>query len=454
MINATLRGRAPCSLVRGAAWLDLAAEECHVRQPSVLVGVTVAMLLIALLGLEAAARAQPGAPPTARMAAIDAVLRQAVDRGDVPGVVAVATSRKAIVYTGAFGKASGSGDRPMAMETIFRIASMTKPVTSVAALQLVEQGKIALDDPVSKYLKAFERVSVVRTFEPSTGAYAIAPAARPITIRQLLTHTSGLGYGFTHPTVRDFKPKGGDVFEVGPIVSEPGTEWLYGTSTDWVGRLVEAVSGKTLDRYFRDHILGPLEMTDTVFNVPTMAQGRLAEVWRRDDTGALTEQPRQPIVPVTQYNGGGGLYSTAMDYIKFVRMVLGDGQDLGGGPNAGPRILSAASIAEMSRNQIGALSARALRTAQPALSRDFTFIKNGRDKWGLGFLISADGVAGLRSPGSLSWGGLNNTYFWIDRTRGVGGVILMQFLPFADTKALALSEAFERAVYSTAVPGV
>lgn len=408
------------------------------------------LLLAALFGPVTAIQAQTGrAAPVARMAAIDAVLRQAVERGDVPGVVAVATSRSAIVYSGAFGKASLSNELIMAPDTVFRIASMTKPVTSVAAMQLVEQGKMALDDPVSKHLNAFARVSVVRTFDPATGAYTVEPTSTPITVRHLLTHTSGLGYGFTHPTIRDFKAKGGDAFDVGPLVSEPGTEWLYGTSTDWVGRLVEAVSGKSLETYFRDHILGPLEMTDTAFNVPTMSQGRLVNGWRRDEKGTLTEQPRQLPAPVTQYNGGGGLFSTALDYIKFVRMFLGDGQDQGSGPNGGPRILSAASVAEMTRNHIGTLSARALRTAQPALSRDFTFI-NGRDKWGLGFLIRTDAVPGLRSAGSVSWGGLNNTYFWIDRTRGIGGVILMQFLPFADPKALELAETFERTVYSTA----
>lgn len=394
--------------------------------------------------------AQPGGvAPTARMAAIDAVLRQAVDRGDVPGVVAVATDRDAIIYSGAFGRAESQGDRPMILESIFRIASMTKPLTSVAAMQLVEQRKLSLDDPVAKYLKGFDQVSVVKSFDAATGAYTLQPAKTPITVRHLLTHTSGLGYAFTHATARDFKPRRGETFAVGPLLFEPGEQWLYGTSTDWVGRLVETVSGLSLDAYFRERLLGPLEMMDTQFNVPVSSQGRLVNLWRREPSGALVEQPRQLPAPVTEFNGGGGLYSTALDYVKFVRMMLGDGQDVGAGPNPGPRILSAASVAEMSRNQLGAISARAIRTAQPALSHDFTFIKDGRDKWGLGFLIAADQAPGLRSPGSLSWGGIDNTYFWIDRTRGIGGVMLMQFLPFADPKALAVYEAFERAVYGT-----
>ena len=381
-------------------------------------------------------------------AAIDAVLRRAVDRRDVPGVVAVATDRRGVFYTGAFGTADGAAGRTMAADSVFRIASMTKAITSVALMQLVEQGKVVLDDPASKYLKALERPSVLASFDATAGTYVVKPAASPITVRQLLTHTSGLGYPFTSTTVRDFKPRQGETFDAGPLVFEPGTQWLYGTSTDWIGRLVEAVSGQTLEAYFKDHITGPLGMTDTAFNLPAPAQTRLVNNWQRDAAGALTERPRQAPTVVTQFNGGGGLSSTAPDYSTFVRMILNDGEARGTGAG-GRRIIAADTVAEMSRNQIGALGARALASALPATSADFSFINDGRDKWGLGFLITTDQGPGLRAPGSLSWGGINNTYFWIDRTRGIGGVIMMQFLPFADPKALAVYEAFERAVYAS-----
>lgn len=411
-------------------------------------------LLSALLALSAwtpgdRVGAQSRSARSAPTSSIDVVLKQAVVRGDVPGVVAIATNKREVFYSGAYGMAEAAAGRPMKADAIFRIASMTKAITSVAAMQLVEQRKLSLDDPVSKYIQAFERLSVVTTFDASSGAYSVRPARNPITVRQLLTHTSGLGYGFTHPTVRDFKTKGGDRFDVGPLMFDPGAEWLYGTSTDWVGRLVETISGQTLDTYIREHITDPLGMHDTSFNIAPSEQPRLVNLWQRDGSGALSEQPRQPPGLVTQFNGGGGLHSTAHDYSTFVRMILNDGRIGETNAVAAPRILAAASVVDMSRNHIGSVGVRALRTAQPTRSRDFTFIQDGRDKWGLGFLITRDQVPGLRSPGSLSWGGINNTYFWIDRSRGIGGVIMMQLLPFADPKALAVYEAFERAVYAS-----
>ena len=407
-------------------------------------GISAGLMLLVPIGVTLDVSAQGGAGQTS----IDAILRQAVEHGDVPGVVAVATNRSRIIYSGAFGLAEASTGRPMKTDTIFRIASMTKAITSVAAMQLVEQRKIRLDDPVSKYLKQFDKVSVLSSFDVATGAYTVESAGKPVTVRHLLTHTSGLGYSFTSATVRDFKPKNGDTFEIGPLMFQPGDQWLYGTSTEWLGRLVEAVSGQTLDAYFKDHITGLLGMADTFFNVPPPDQGRLVNLWRRSPEGALSERPRRAPNVVTEFDGDGGLSSTALDYIKFVRMILNDGQDRGVSPVSSVRILSSAAVAEMSRNQIGAVSARALKTALPATSADFSFINDGRDKWGLGFLISMEARPGLRSLGSLSWGGLYNSYFWIDQTKGIGGVIMMQFLPFADSKALATYEAFERAVYA------
>jgi CubicO group peptidase (beta-lactamase class C family) len=379
--------------------------------------------------------------PSAAAGPISESLRAAVERGDVPGVVAMATGRGGVRYQGAFGLAEAAPARPMTVDAIFRIASMTKAVTSVAAMQLVEQKRIGLDDPAEKYLPEFARVQVVESFDAATGAYRVRPAATPPTIRHLLTHTSGLGYDFTSPIVRDFKPRNGDTFAVGPLLFDPGTHWIYGTSTDWVGRLVEAVSGQTLDEYFREHIFTPLGMADTYFNVPEGKQARLVNVGVRGSDGRLAEQPRQPPTTVTRFNGGGGLSSTAADYVAFLQMLLNGGQ------RDGARILAAETVAMMGRNQIGDVGVGALKTALPQRSNDFSFVADGRDKWGLGFLITADRVPGRRSPGSLSWGGINNTYFWIDQTRGVAGVILMQFLPFADPKALQLADAFERGVY-------
>ncbi len=410
------------------------------------VAIVVAAGLLLTAGIHATQRSQAGGRATPS-ASLDEKLSAAVTRGDVPGLVVIAATRDRILYQGVFGKAEVGRERPMTADAIFRIASMTKAVTSIAAMQLYEQGRFALDDLAEKYLPELANLMVFESFDHASGGYKVRPAAKKVTIRHLLTHTSGLGYGFTSPIARDFKPRDGDNYEAGPLLFEPGTQWIYGTSVDWVGRLVERLSGKNLEEYFRERIFTPLGMSDTFYNVPDTKQARLVTVHRRQDGRAdalLTEQPNQPQRPATTFNGGGGLSSTASDYIRFARMILS------GGTLDGARILSANTVALMTKNQIGEVGVRAVKTAQPDLSMDFTFINDEKDKFGLGFLLTTSHVAGKRSAGSLSWGGIYNTYFWIDPARGIAGVVMMQFLPFADTKALAICDTFERGVYQLA----
>jgi CubicO group peptidase (beta-lactamase class C family) len=377
-------------------------------------------------------------------AAIDASLRGAVERDDVPGVVALVTDRQRVLYQGAFGVADVATGRALTADALFRIASMTKAITSLAAMQLVEQGRFGLDDPVEKYLPEFAELKVFESFDPATGEYRLRPASKPPTVGHVLTHTSGLGYPFTSATWRDFKPRAGETYPFGgPLLFDPGERWHYGTSTDVVGRLVEVVSGQKLEDYFRQHIFAPLKMSDTSYNVPQDKAARLVAAQQRAGDrmdGAIVLQTPQPGLTIAAPIGGGGLASTASDYGRFVRMLLN------GGELDGARVLKAETVALMGQNHIGAVSVPALKTALPR-SADFSFIADGRDKWGLGFLITVDQVPGKRSPGSLSWGGINNTYFWIDPSRGIAGVILMQYLPFADAKALALYDAFERGAY-------
>jgi methyl acetate hydrolase len=387
-----------------------------------------------------AANAQQAQPSST----IDEAMRGAVARKEVAGVVVVAADRKRIIYQGAFGVADIDEARPLKLDALFRIASMTKAVTSTAAMQLVEQGRFAIEDPVEKYLPEFAKLSVFESFDGATGAYRLRPATKAVTVRHLLTHTSGLGYAFTDPTTRDFKPRAGEEYPVGPLVFEPGERWLYSTSTDWVGRLVEKVSGQSLEDYFRQHIFMPLGMADTFYFVPKDKEARLVTVNRRIANGSIVKESVQPPTSGFTPIGGGGLSSTANDYLRFTRALLN------GGELDGARILSAGTVALMGQNHIGALGVPAQKTAIPERSDDFSFIADGRDKWGLGFLITADAVPGKRSAGSLSWGGINNTYYWLDPAKGITGVILMQFLPFADRKALALYDAFERGVYQLA----
>jgi CubicO group peptidase (beta-lactamase class C family) len=382
--------------------------------------------------------------PKSSSAAIDEAMRDAVARKVVTGVVVMAADRKGIIYEGAFGVADIAEARPLKLDSMFRIASMTKAITSTAAMQLVEQGKFAIEDPLEKYLPQFAKLSVFESFDGVTGNYKLRPATKSVTVRHLLTHTSGLGYAFTDPTTRDFKPRPGEEYPVGPLVFEPGERWLYSTSTDWVGRLVEKVSGQTLEDYFHDRILAPLGMKDTSYYVPKDKEARLVTVNRRLDDGSFVKDSVQPPTSGFTPIGGGGLSSTASDYLRFTRALLN------GGELDGARILSASTVALMGQNHIGAIGVPAQKTALPLRSDDFSFIAGGRDKWGLAYLITTDAVPGKRSAGSLSWGGINNTYYWLDPTRGITGTIMMQFLPFADRKALALYDSFERGVYQLA----
>jgi methyl acetate hydrolase len=376
--------------------------------------------------------------------AIDASLLGAVEHKDVPGVVALVTNRERVLYQGAFGVADVSTGRPLTMDALFRIASMTKPVTSVALMQLIEQGKIGLDDPAENYLPELKNPMVVESFDAKSGDYKLRPASKPATVRNFLTHTSGLAYPFTSAIWRDFKPRAGESYPFGgPMLFDPGERWHYSTSTDVVGRLVEVVSGQKLEDYFREHIFAPLKMNDTSYNVPEAKGLRLVAQQQRAGEkmdGAIVLQNPQAGLTVAKPIGGGGLASTATDCGRFMRMFLNEGA------LDGVRVLKPETIKLMSQNQIGAVSVSALKSALPR-SADFTFIADGRDKWGLGFLITVDQVPGKRSPGSLSWGGINNTFFWIDPARGVAGTIMMQYLPFADAKALAVYDAFERGTY-------
>ncbi len=375
---------------------------------------------------------------------LDTELQRAIERQDASGVVVVAADRKGTIYQGAFGVADIGSARPLEMDSLFRIASMTKAVTSAAAMQLIEQGRFNLDDPVARYFPEFARLQVFESFDSATGAYRLKAASKPVTVRQLFAHTAGLGYPFTSPILRDFRPRPGESYPVGPLLFEPGTRWHYGTSVDWLGRLVEKVSGLPLEDYLRQKIFVPLGMPDTFYLVPNDKQARLVTVDHRLPDGGLAKDPAQPPTSGFTPIGGGGLTSSAGDYIRFTRMLLN------GGELDGARVLSAKSVTAMGQNHIGAIGVPALKSALPDRSEDFSFIADGRDKWGLGFLITADAVAGKRSAGSLSWGGINNTYYWLDPARGITGVIMMQLLPFADRRALAVYDTFERGVYRIA----
>lgn len=375
---------------------------------------------------------------------LDAILRKAVADGVVPGVVAAASDWRGTLYRGAFGLAEVGARRAMTEDAIFDIASMTKPLTAVAAMQLIESGRLSLDDPAARYLPELAEPMVLEAFDPATGASRLRRAASPITVRHLFTHTSGFGYGFTSERLAQLRSHASYAGPVDPLLFDPGRAWLYGTSTDWLGKIVAALAGCDLEKHFRATITGPLGMDDTFYDVPAEKHPRTVNLQTRGPAGGFSEQPRSSPGATTVFRGGGGLHSTADDYLRFLRMLLN------GGTLEGVRLLAPEAVAQMGQNQIGGMDLHPQRSVNRAVSWDFTFIGSEGDKFGLCFQITTRGTPGLRASGSLSWGGLFNTYFWVDPASGLAGVVLMQFLPFADPQALALCTEFERGVYRLA----
>ena len=407
-----------------------------------------ALTAAASVGGTAPARAQSKPEGAPKLARIDTVLRAAVDAKEVPGIVAMATTDRGLLYEGAFGTRDLGKGPAMTRDTVFRIASMTKAVTCVAAMQLVEQGKLTLEGPLPDIDKALSAPQVLDGFDAS-GAPQLRAAKRPITLRHLLTHTAGFSYEtWDANTQRYVKVSGMPSTPTGkvaalriPLVFDPGERWEYGINIDWVGRLVEHVSGKPLDVYFRDHVFAPLGMKDSGFVTSSEQRARQASVHQRQADGSLAPQPLETPFTPEFYAGGGGLYSTAPDYLIFLQMLLNEGS------HSGTRILKPETVALMGQNHIGDLEAGILKTSLPARSNDVDLFPGISLKWGLAYMINMQPGPNGRSAGSLTWGGLFNTYFWIDPKRRVAGMIMTQILPFADTRALAVYGKFERAVY-------
>ena len=384
---------------------------------------------------------------SASTGAIDQVLREGIQRRKIPCVTAVVASTDSILYSGAFGKRDSASGIDVQPDSIFAIASMTKAITSVAAMQLVERGKVKLDEPVAKHLPQLAKPDVLQGFD-AAGKPVLRPATRPITLRHLLTHTSGFAYPTWHEGMFRYTQATaplppGVVAPLVPLMFEPGSAWQYGYSADWSGRLVEAVSGLNLEQYFQRNILQPLGMKDTSFIFPPEKFDRLVSRSARQNGGPLQEVPRALPPRPAAFNGGGGLNSTAPDYIKFMQMILRYGRS-----GVREEILTAKSVEMMSVNQIGGLGAGKLKTFQPNLSSDVDVHPGFIDKWGLGFLINTTAYPGGRSAGSLAWAGVYNTFYWIDQPRGICATIMMQFLPFVDKEAVGLLGDFERAVYA------
>jgi len=382
-------------------------------------------------------------------AQIDQILREKSEAKEIPGVVAIAARGNETIYQGAFGKRDLSKDDAMTLDSVFWIASMTKAVTTAGAMQLVEQGKLDLDAAIGKLLPDLASPQVLEGFD-AKGEPKLRPAKGAITLRQLMTHTAGFCYNMWNGDMAVYLDKTGipaittcknDALKT-PIMSDPGTRWEYGTNIDFVGKAIEATSGKRLDAYLRDHLFAPLGMNDTSFKISDAMRKRLVGMHARGEDGSLAAIPFELEQEPEFHMGGGGLYSTAGDYIKFCQMILNKGK------GNGNQVLKAETVATMGQNHIGDLNMPKLTSVAPMYTNDVDLYPDMVKKWGLSFLINTAKTPEGRSPGSLAWAGLANTYYWIDPSRDVCGVILMQLLPFADGKCLDAFAGFERGIYA------
>jgi methyl acetate hydrolase len=384
---------------------------------------------------------------------IDQLLRRMSDAKEIPGVVAVAATSKETIYQGAFGKRDLSkgdaSDNAMTADSVFWIASMTKAITAAAGMQLAEQGKLSLDEPIGKVLPDLAAPQVLDGFD-AKGEPKLRPANKPITLRHLMTHTAGFAYNMWNGDMVQYLDKTGlpavttcknDALKT-PIMTDPGTRWEYGTNIDFVGKAVEAVSGKRLDAYLRDHLFTPLGMSDTAFKIGDAQRKRLVGMHQRNEDGSLGVIPFELEQEPEFHMGGGGLYGTAGDYLKFTQMILNKGK------GNGNQVLKPETVATMGQNHIGDLTMGKMTSSVAFATNDVDLYPDMAKKWGLSFLINTAKTPEGRSPGSLAWAGLANTYYWIDPARDVAGVILMQLLPFADGKCLQAFAGFERGVYA------
>lgn len=380
--------------------------------------------------------------------AYDEILLGGIRNGAAPGAVATIVNRDGAVWSGAAGERSAGSGQPMTTDTVGAIFSMTKAITGAAAMQLVEQGRLSLDEPAGKVIPWLNEVQVLDGFDANDKAL-LRPPKSAVTLRQLLTHTAGFTYEIWNANELKWREQNGtpSLFTLQnralqtPLAFDPGTRWEYGTGIDWAGKMVETVSGQKLSAYIADHLTGPLGMTDTAFAPTASMLERLAGMHARMPDGSLNPIELPPAEAPEFEMGGGGLLGTVGDYGRFIRMILNDGE------LDGTRVLKAETVRQMCTNQIGKLRVSRLTTIMPQFSADAEFFPGEPKSWGLTFQINESPCDTGRPAGTLMWAGLANSFYWIDRQHGIGGAYLSQILPFGDTKSLGLFFDLERAAY-------
>jgi len=382
------------------------------------------------------------------MSELDDVIRTAVERQDVPFAVAMVGGRDGVRWSGSAGEA-----RPgvaAASNTIFRIYSMTKALGSTAAMILMDRGTLDPDTPVAEILPEFAKKQVLEGFD-AEGKPLMRPPRTQATVRHLATHTSGLTYEFWNTELQRYMQSTGQPSILSglregldyPLMFHPGERWEYGIGIDWLGQVVEKVDGRAIDDFCRDELFQPLGMQDTRFEVEPDIAPRLSSVHMRGEDGFFADFELAPPSKPAFYGMGHSLYSTAPDYMRFLRMYLNKGQ------LDGHRILSEAGLARLLTNQIGDTSTPLLKTAAPSITADAEFFPGRKKSHSMGFQRIDEDVPGMRSAGSQFWAGVCNTHFWFDPKKDVIGIIMTQTLPFVEPRFMAMYEAFERGVYRT-----
>lgn len=370
---------------------------------------------------------------------VDSLLASAIQDGVFAGVSAIVVDRDRVLHLATAGQATGA--------TMFRNMSMTKAPATVGALQLVEQGRLDLDATVESLVPAFAQLQVLDRFDGDTPILR-APASKA-TVRQLMTHTAGCGYTFTNVNLHRYAQLTGvpnittglKASLMGPLARDPGTLWEYGVSTDWLGLVVEAVSGQTLDVYLHEHVFGPLAMTDTTFSPSAEQRSRLLDLMLRGPDGGLVPVDVELAVEPEWASAGSGSYGTIADYGRFIRAMLRDGE------LDGERILGADTVELAFSDQLrGVPLPELMESADPLLTNDVPALPLPQG-WGFGFQLLQADIPGGRSSGTGYWAGLCNCYFWIDRAAGVGGAIMTQVLPFFDARIVQAALGVEFATY-------
>jgi methyl acetate hydrolase len=382
--------------------------------------------------------------------AADAILERAVSGVPrVPGVVAMITDRRGNVYERAAGVRRLGETQPMTADSVFALFSCSKAITGTAVLQLVEEGRLDLDAPAKRYVPEIGELQVLEGFDEA-GALRLRPPRRDVTTRMLMLHTAGFGYPYFSAALKRLAAEHGQPDPrlgqkrglMTPLLFDPGESWEYGIGTDWAGQVVEAIAGERLDAVLKARVLGPVGMADTAF-VPTPSmRARRAAMHQRDRDGALKavdfSLPEDPEV----WMGGGALFGTVPDSMRFLRMWLNDGLGEGG------RVLKPETVAMAARGHLAGMGITRMTSVSRGLTHDAEFFPGLPKTWGLTFMVNeADAPTG-RPAGSFGWAGLGNLYYWADRKNGVAGFWASQYFPFMDGAALEGFLAFETALYA------